>query len=124
MSRKIFWISAFGAALGFAGVVALLFPFGALGLHSATEMQRAWLLTVFTGGAMAICFGVSGLLGLITPVTFGDVAQVGSVVAAVEARQEERRRLTNPFYNFAGWTVSTGAFLVLIYFTGWISLGG
>jgi hypothetical protein len=124
MSRKVFWISAFGAALGFAGVVALLFPYGALGIHTAAEVQRAWLLTVFTGGAMAICFGVSGLLGMITPITFGDVAQAGSVIAAIETRQEERRQLTSPFYNFAGWTVSTGAFLVLIYFAGWISLGG
>jgi hypothetical protein len=122
MSRRRFWISAVGGAVLFAALVALLFPYRSLGMTTPPEMQHAWLLTVFTGGVMAVCFGVSGLLATVTPVTFSDVHEAGSVAAALEARKEAQRQLASPFYNFAGWTVSTGIFLILIYFAGWITL--
>jgi hypothetical protein len=122
MNQKRFWISAIGGAVVFAALMALLFPYRSLGMTTLPEMQRAWLLTVFTGGVMAICFGVSGLLSAVSPVTFSEVHDAGSVTAALDARREARRQLASPFYNFAGWTVSTGIFLILIYFAGWISL--
>jgi len=121
--RTYFWASAVCASVAFAAIVALLFPYSALGYDSIAEMRRAWLLTVFTGGAMAICFGFSGLLSTIAPVTFADVAQAGSVPAALSAQEERKNQEDDPFYNFAGWTVSTGVLLILIYFAGWFSLG-
>jgi hypothetical protein len=119
-----FWGTAGLAAVGLGVAVALLFPFGPLGIETLAERQRAWLLTVWTSGVMAICFGATGLLATVSPITFRDVAEAGSVVAAIEARRSARQgQSSNAYYNFAGWSVSTGLCLLLLYFVGWLILG-
>jgi hypothetical protein len=119
-----FWSSAAAAGVILGGAIALLFPYGALGIEPGAERQQAWLLTVWTAGVLAICFGGTGLLALYSPISFRDVAEAGSVAAAIETHRELRsQRGESPFYNFAGWTVSAGAVLILLYFAGWLVLG-
>lgn len=120
-----FWLSSLAAAVGLSVAIAFLFPFGMLGIEPGPERERGWLLTVFTSGVMAICFGASALLGWIAPLTVRDVDDAGNVNAALDARREAMSRMRSSpfFYNFAGWTVSTGGFLLLIYFAGWIYTG-
>ncbi|MEX0912223.1 MAG: hypothetical protein WD737_01225 [Gemmatimonadota bacterium] len=124
MRPRYFWTTSLVGALVFAAAAALLFPYGPLQIDTTAGREQAWLLTLWTAGVMAICFGASGLLASFAPLGFRDVADAGSVRAAVEARQEERSRQgSNTFYNFAGWTVSMGFWLVIVYFIGWITLG-
>jgi hypothetical protein len=119
-----FWGTAALAAVTFGLAIAFLFPFGALGIEALAERRHAWLLTVWTSGVLAICFGATGLLTAITPISFRDVVEAGSVTAAIEAHRTARREHSAiPFYNFAGWTVSTGLCLLLLYFAGWLVLG-
>jgi hypothetical protein len=119
-----FWGTALLAAAALGAAIALLFPFGALGIEAGAERERGWLLAVWTAGVMAICFGASGLLGAFSPITFRDVADAGSVLAAVDAKRESKQRhRETAFYNFAGWTVSFGGFLLLLYFVGWLVTG-
>lgn len=116
-----FWLTAAGTAALIGALVALFFPFGPLGIETAAERQRAWLLTVWTAGVMAVCFGAAGLLSAVAPIGFRDVAEAGSVLDAIDARREARKRQdAHNFYNFAGWTVSTGGMLLILYFAGWI----
>lgn len=122
MKRHQFWGSALLAALAFGAFLGLAFPFAVLGLETAAERHQTWLLTLWTSGVMAICFGASGLLTAITPVGFKDVVDAGSVLGALELRRSERQS-GSPFYNFAGWTVATGAFLILFYFVVWLVTG-
>jgi hypothetical protein len=120
VSRRYFWGSAAGTA-AIVGAGALLVPHGIPGLDTAAEQQRAWLLTVWTAGVMAICFGASGLLTAMTPIGFREVADAGSVPAAIEAHRSARdRQNSTAFYNFAGWTVTTGIFLLFVYLFGWL----
>lgn len=121
MNRRTFWLTAPVAAGVFAALAAIALPYGMLGLDSEAERIRGWLLTVWTAGVLAICFGASGLLGGLLPITFRDVAEAGSVGAAIDARRDARRSESSPFYNFAGWLVTTGAFLLLVYFAGWVA---
>jgi hypothetical protein len=73
---------------------------------------------------MAICFGAAGLLSAVSVVGFRDVHDVGSVTAALDAHREEAaKRRESGIYNFAGWTVSVGVWLVLIYFFAWLTTG-
>jgi hypothetical protein len=123
MPRIYFWITSLGVALAVATATATLFPYEALGIAQGVERHRTWLLTVWTSGVMAICFGATGLLSGIVPIGVRDVEAAGSVQAAVDERRKRLRTGESAFYNFAGWTVSTGAFLVLVYFAGWF-LGG
>lgn len=126
MTRPLFfWISSILAAVAFAALVGVLFPYEAIGLETPADRERAWLLTTWTSGVMAICFGAAGLLSNLSPLGFRDVHDVGSVTAALEARREEirRTRASGILYNFAGWTVCTGVWLVLVYFAGWIVMG-
>ena len=122
MRPAYFWASSAATAAAMGALAAIAFPFGALGLETVDERQRAWLLTVWTCGIMAVCFGVTGLLGGLNPIGVRDVAEAGSVRAAVDARREANRKREKSFYNFAGWTVSTGGFLLLVYFAGWLAL--
>jgi hypothetical protein len=125
MQRIYFWMSALGVALLIAALAALLLPYGVLGMDTLADRQRGWLLTVWTAGVMGICFGGSGLLAAVAPISFRDVAEAGSVPSAIEAYREARERQgPSPFFNFAGWTASTGGFLVLIYFAGWAMIQG
>jgi hypothetical protein len=115
-----FWGSTILAALLFALIARTLFPYSLLSFDSPEDRYRIWLLTLWTSGVMAICFGLTGLLTSIVPPGFRDVNDAGSVAAALEARREQRRQMGNSaFYNFAGWTVTTGILLILIYFAAW-----
>src|SRR5688572_6976453 len=102
MSRVYFWGSALGVALAVAGLSALALPYEWIGLETTADRTRAWLLTVWTAGMMAICFGVAGLLSGITPIGIRDVVEAGSVSSAVETRRETiRRQGAADFFNFA-----------------------
>lgn len=126
MSRQvgIFWGTALGVALGFALLAALLLPFEAIGLRTIAERERAWLLTVWTGGVLAILFGLSALLGAFSGMGFREVMEAGSVQQAVDThRRTVPRRGDGEFHHsFAWWVISTGGLLVAIYFVGWIAL--
>ena len=123
MNRGRFWVSACLVAMAFAAAAAWLFPYGPLGLETVEERERAWMLTLWTAGVMAICFGAAGMLSSITPLGFRDVADAGSLVAAREARREGRGARSSALYNFAGWTITAGIALLVIYFIAWL-LGG
>ncbi|MEX2583786.1 MAG: hypothetical protein WD766_10960 [Gemmatimonadota bacterium] len=125
MSRpSVFWTSSMLVALTFAGLSSLLMPYEALGIDTGPDRQQTWLLTLWTSGVMAICFGVAGLLTNISPLGFRDVHDSGSVTAALDARREEsQRQRASGIYNFAGWTIVTGAALILVYFGAWWSIG-
>lgn len=114
-----FWGWAFGVAAGLAVAAALLLPYEAIGLRTAPERERAWLLTVWTAGVTAVLFGATARIGW-RGVGFRDVVDAGSVRGAVEARRSAER---------AGggtldlWLVATGGILIAIYFAGWLLLG-
>ena len=117
MSRLQFWLGAAGAAIAITVLIALAFPYGALGLQGEADRHRALLLSVWTVGVLAICFGATGLLAVHSPIGFRDVAEAGSVDSAIRThRQQRAQRGESPFYNFAGWTVTTGGMLILAYF--------
>jgi hypothetical protein len=123
MNPTRFWITSILAALVLGALVSVGFPFDLLGLEAGMERRRAWLLTVWTLGVMSVCFGASGLAATLSPISVRDIAERGSVAAAIEARRGSRRdRSESPFYNFAGWITVTGFFLLLIYFAGWLLL--
>src|SRR5690606_10308160 len=82
MSRPRFWTAAVLLPLAFALATYWLFPYGSLGLEGVEDRHRAWLLTLWTAGVMAICFGGAGILSSITPLGFRDVAEAGSLLAA------------------------------------------
>ncbi len=121
MSPLRFWLTSLLAAATVTGAAALLLPYEMLAADSDPERHRLWLLTLWTAGVMAICFGGAGLIAAVAPLGFRDVAETGSVSAAVEARREARKRDSHPFYNFAGWTLATGGWLIVIYFVAWLS---
>jgi len=120
----VFWGSAALAAAAFAALAPHLLPFGMLGLEQAADRERAWLLTVFCAGIMALLFGASGALGVAGLLSFRDVAEAGSVLKAKEEKQKARAAAgTIPYTrNFALWLVATGAFLVAAYFALWLAL--
>ncbi len=126
MSRQlgIFWGTALGVALGFALLAALLLPFEALGLRTLAERERAWLLTVWTGGVLAILFGLSALLGTFSGLGFREVMEAGSVQKAVETHRQALKKWGDGAFHhsFAWWVISTGGLLVAIYFTAWLML--
>jgi hypothetical protein len=121
VSRRVarFWGSAAASALLFGLAAALFMPYGALGIEEGAERTRSWLLTLWTGGVMAILFGASALVGVLAPVGFREVHEAGSLTQAVEARR--RARLARPGFhgNFAWWLVCTGAILIALYFVAW-----
>lgn len=116
-----FWGSAAGAAVAFSAAAALLFPYGALGLETPAERERAWLLTVWTAGAFALLFGLTARLGGLRGIGAREVREAGSVFKAVEARR--RAESADLPHRFDLWIVATGGILVGIYFLGWLVLG-
>ena len=119
----VFWGSAALAAAACAALAPYLIPFGALGLETTADRERAWLLTVFTAGVMALLFGGSGALGAFNFLSFRDVAEAGSVLKAKEEKRKARTAGTVPYTrNFALWLVATGVFLIAIYFALWQAL--
>jgi hypothetical protein len=121
----VFWGSAVGVAVALAALAAVLLPYEALRLYTAAERERAWLITVWTAGVLAVLFGLTGLLGWRTGVGFRDIREAGSVRAAIERQREAMRaRQEEPFHSrFDWWLISTGALLIGIYFLGWLALG-
>ena len=114
-----FWVAAALAAGGWAVACSTLFPYEALGLETGAERGRVWLLTLWTSGVMAICFGVAGILGYAGPLGFKEVADAGSLTQAMEARRRARRGVGSLHRNFAWWLIVTGAMLIGIYFLAW-----
>jgi hypothetical protein len=121
MNRKAirFWLAAAGVAAAWAVVSSAVFPYEALGLDSGEERGRAWLLTLWTSGVMAICFGLAGILGYSGPIGFKEVSEAGSLTGALAARRQSRRHQDSPYSNFASWLIVTGALLIGIYFVVW-----
>jgi hypothetical protein len=78
-----FWATAGAVAVGWAVATSALFPYEALGLETGAERGRGWLLTLWTSGVMAICFGVAGMLGYAAPLGFKEAARAarGRIVA-------------------------------------------
>jgi hypothetical protein len=118
MSRIRFWGAAVGVALLFALLSALLLPYGWLGLDTEALRWRAWLLTLWTGGAMSVLFGLAGILGYRLPPGVREVLDAGGVRAAMEARKRAREEGRGG--NFAVWTVCMGLCLIAIYFVAWL----
>lgn len=122
MTRRTlrFWGWAFGVAGAVAAAAALLMPYEALGLRTGAERERAWLLTVWTAGVMAVLFGATARIGA-RGLGVRDVADAGSVRAALEERKRAERAAAGPGLDL--WIVATGGILIGIYFAGWLVLG-
>ena len=110
-----FWGSAVLAAVVFAALARLLFPFGALGLESAGERARVWLLTVFCAGVMGVLFGLSGVLGS-RYLGVRDVYFARGVARAVDWHQRAGAVPRRGGLNAGVWTLAFGASLIAIYF--------
>ena len=121
MNRKaiFFWATLLAVAAGFAAAAAFLFPYDSLRLTTQPERWRAWLLTLWTGGVMSVLFGVSALVGYISPVGFREVHEAGSVTKALEARKQLRRDQHGFHQNFAWWLTCLGGVLIALYFVVW-----
>lgn len=118
MRRGAFLASAAAAAGAFAGAAAWLFPYRTLRLDSPELRWNAWLLTLWTAGVLAICFGVAGLLGQGAPLGVRDVAHAGSLGDALRERHLSRSARAGA--NFATWLLALGAALLAIYFVAWV----
>lgn len=119
-----FWGWAVGVAAGFAAAAALLFPYGALGLHTAGERERAWLVTVWTAGALLVLFGLTARVGGFRGIGAREVVEAGSVRGALDARRRaDAGGASGTGGGFDLWIVATGAVLIGIYFAGWMWLG-
>ena len=117
MKRPLYyWASAVLAALVFSALVPVLFPFRALGLDSAADRPRIWLLTVFCAGVMALLFGATGLIGG-RFVGVRDVLEARSATIAIERQRQSREELkARGWMNAGTWTLTAGASLIAIYF--------
>lgn len=115
-----FVLSGLLAALVFALLVKLLLLYPALGIAPA-DRPRIQLLALWTAGVLAICFGTAAYLTKLSPIGFRDVAEAGSLTAALEMRREGRARTKSAGKrNFATWTILTGCWLILLYFLSWL----
>ncbi|HEX8395360.1 MAG TPA: hypothetical protein VF665_23625 [Longimicrobium sp.] len=123
MSRPAlrFWATAAGAAIGFAALVPVLFPYALVGRDPVADRDAVWMLVVFTAGVMMVLFGAAALIGGKRSVGVRDVVEAGSVSQAL-ARQGKAEAAPGYVHNVAVWTVATGALLLLIYFALWIAL--
>lgn len=111
-----FWGSAVLAALVFAALVPVLFPFRAAGLDPVADRPRIWMLTVFCAGVMALLLGASGLIGG-RFLGLRDVLEAKSATVAIERQRQARKELSGRGWrNAGGWTVAAGASLVAIHF--------
>lgn len=114
-----FWGAAALAAGGWAVLASVILPYDALGLVTGAERARAWLLTLWTSGVMAICFGAAGIIGYGAPLGFKEVSEAGSVAEAIRARRQSQQHGGSFYQNFAWWLVITGILLIVIYFLAW-----
>jgi len=108
----------------FALLSALLLPFEPLGIRTAAERERAWLLTLWCAGVLAVLFGLATRLGAFGGIGAREVVDAGSVPAAAERQRQSRRVWGGGAFHqsFAWWTVAVGALLIAIYFAGWLAL--
>jgi len=119
----VFWGSALGVAGAFAALTAAFLPYETLRLDTAAARERAWLLTLWTGGVMAILFGLSARLGAFTGIGFREVMEAGSVRKAADLHRDRLKSADNEFaHSFDVWLIVTGALLVAIYFVAWLVL--
>jgi amino acid transporter len=119
----VFWGSALAVAVTFAALAAAFLPYESLRLNTAAERERAWLLTVWTGGVISVLFGLSARLGAFTGVGFREVMEAGSVRQAVEMHRERTKPTDSDFArNFDGWLMTTGGMMIAIYFVAWLAL--
>ncbi len=114
-----FWGAAVLAAGGWAVLASFILPYEALGLTTGAERSRAWLLTLWTSGVMAICFGAAGIIGYGSPLGFKEVSEAGSVMEAIRARRQSQQHGGSFYQNFAWWLIVTGLLLIVIYFLAW-----
>jgi hypothetical protein len=114
-----FWGSALLLALGFSAATALLLPYDALRLTTQPDRLQAWLLTLWTGGVMAVLWGASGLLGFRGPLGFREIHEAGSFAEARERRRLAHRDAPGFYQNFAWWLICTGVILIGVYFLVW-----
>lgn len=126
MSREVlvFWGSALACAAGVSFLVPALFPYESLGLHTAAERERAWLLTLWVGGVLAILLGMTSVLGGLGGIGIREVVESGSVDRALETRKRTTRRWGEDSFHrsFDWWLVCTGLLLVGAYFVAWLSV--
>jgi hypothetical protein len=124
MTRRVefFWGTAVTAAIGFAILSFFLLPYEALRITTDAERHRAWLLTLWTGGVFGILFGTSALLGAFRGIGFRDAYEAGGREQAAERhRNVVKPWAREPFHSsFAWWIITTGFFLVGLYFAAWI----
>lgn len=120
----VFWGTALGIAAGVAAAAALFLPYEALRLQTLEERERAWLLTVWVAGVLAILFGLTSVLGGFGGIGAREVVEAGSVRGAVEAHRTAARAAGAPEFHghFGWWLIATGALLVGIYFAAWLAL--
>lgn len=114
-----FWGSALLLAAAVALGAAYGLPYERLRLDTALEQRRAWLLTLWTVGVLAILFGASGLLAFAAPLGFREVAEAGTLTGAQEARRQAQGGTDGFHRNFAWWLVSFGGLMVALYFAAW-----
>lgn len=123
----VFWGSALLVAAAFAAAAPLLLPYGVLRLEDPADRERAWLLTVFIGGVMAVLFGGSALISGPRALGIREVVEAGGVQRARErlrrARAAAAAENDGARLNFGVWLVAAGAFLIAIYFVLWQALG-
>ncbi|CAN5844670.1 hypothetical protein BH23GEM6_BH23GEM6_14830 [soil metagenome] len=118
MTSFRFWGTAAATATIYSLLTALLLPYARLGLYTEALRWNAWLLTLWTGGAMSVLFGLAGFMGYRLPPGVREVVEAGSVRAALEARKQAREEKGSG--NFAVWLIVTGLMMIVIYFAAWI----
>lgn len=118
-----FWGTAAAAAV-LVSAAALVVPYAVPGIDTDAEWTRAYLITVFCSGVMAVLFGTASALGTRLFVV-RDIVEAGSVAALHEKeRQAAAERAGRPYTeNLALWVVAMGGFLIAIYFALWKILG-
>jgi hypothetical protein len=119
-----FWGSAVAVAVAFAAATAAFFPYESLRLTTAAERERAWLLTLWTAGVVAILFGLSARLGAFGGIGLREVVDAGSVQEATRLHRERVKSTQQDDFAsaFDGWLMVTGAMLIGVYFVAWIWL--
>ncbi len=120
MSRPArFWGSALAAAAAIAALATLVPLHPALRLTTGDERERAWLLTVWTVGVLAVLFGLAAHFST-GRVGVRDVVEARSLPEAVEQGRRSRRGASENRFDL--WAVATGMLLIAIYFAGWVVL--
>lgn len=122
--RLVFWGSALAVAGLFAALTAAFLPYDLLRLQTPGERERAWLLTLWTGGLMAVLFGLSARLGAFGGIGVREVIEAGSLKAAAEMNRERLKQGGGDEFSarFDAWLMSTGGILIGIYFVAWLGL--